>query len=58
MMYPTLGDWLMLLLCALLALPWLLGGLLVIQDIKRKAKRSKKHDPRRHHQTGASGGIR
>ena len=53
MMYPTLGDWLMLLLCALLALPWLLGGLLVIQDIKRKAKRSKKHDPRRHHQTGA-----
>ena len=40
MMYPTLGDWLMLLLCALLALPWLLGGLLVIKDYKERRKRN------------------
>jgi hypothetical protein len=40
MMYPTWADWLMLFLCAIFVLPWLLGGLLVIQDIKRRRKRN------------------
>jgi hypothetical protein len=39
-MYPLLADWLMLFFCALLVLPWILGGLLVIQDIKRRRKRN------------------
>ena len=39
MMYPTLIDWLMLALCAVLVLPWLLGGLLVIKDMKEKYDR-------------------
>lgn len=41
-MYPLLIDWIMLTLCALLVLPWLLGGLLVIKDLKRKLKRRSK----------------
>lgn len=42
MMYPTLADWLMLFLCALFVLPWLLGALLVLKDLRRKWE--KKHD--------------
>lgn len=41
-MYPMFADWLMLLLCALLVLPWLLGGLLVIKDMKERHERRKK----------------
>jgi hypothetical protein len=39
-MYPTWADWLMLFLCAILVLPWLLGGLLVIKDYKERRKRN------------------
>lgn len=39
-MYPLLVDWLMLFFCAVLALPWLLGGLLVIKDYKERRKRN------------------
>lgn len=38
-MYPTLIDWIMLALCAVLVLPWLLGGLLVLKDLKEKYDR-------------------
>ena len=44
-MYPTLVDWLMLMFCALLVLPWLLGGLLVLKDLKEKYDR--RTNPRR-----------
>lgn len=43
-MYPTLIDWLMLFLCAVLVLPWLLGGLLVLKDLKHKLNRRKQHE--------------
>ena len=39
MMYPTLMDWFMLALCAVLVLPWLLGGLLVIKDWRERRER-------------------
>ena len=38
-MYPAWVDWLMLALCAVLVLPWLLGGLLVLKDFKEKYDR-------------------
>ena len=43
-MYPTWVDWLMLVFCAILVLPWLLGGLLVIKDIKAKLERKRNHE--------------
>lgn len=39
MMYPLSIDWIALALCALLVLPWLLGGLLVLKDLKEKYDR-------------------
>lgn len=41
-MYPTWVDWLMLVFCAILVLPWLLGGLLVINDMREKYERRKR----------------
>lgn len=42
MMYPTFVDWIMLFFCAILVLPWLLGGLLVLKDLKERYERRKK----------------
>lgn len=44
-MYPLLIDWIMLALCAILVLPWLLGGLLVLRDLKDALRR--RYDRRR-----------
>lgn len=46
-MYPNLIDWLMLALCALLVLPWLLGGLLVIKDMKERYDRRRSVESRK-----------
>ena len=45
-MYPTWVDWLMLMFCALLVLPWLIGGLLVLKDLKEKYDRRTDIDDR------------
>lgn len=45
-MYPTLMDWFMLALCAVLVLPWLIGGLLVLKDLKEKYDRRTDIDDR------------
>lgn len=47
MMYPTLMDWLMLFLCAIFVLPWLLGGLLVIKDMKARYDRRRNSEDRK-----------
>ena len=47
MMYPTLVDWLMLFLCALMVLPWLLGGLLVLKDLKERYDRRRSLESRK-----------
>lgn len=39
MSYMGIGEWLMLFICMLLVLPWLLGGLLVLMDLKEKFDR-------------------
>lgn len=46
-MYPMLGDWILLLLCAVLVLPWLIGGLLVIQDMKARYERRRNSQSRK-----------
>ena len=47
MIYPMFADWLMLFLCALLVLPWLLGGLLVIKDMKERYDRRRSLESRK-----------
>lgn len=42
MSYMGWREWLMLGICALLVLPWLLGALLVINDLKQRLNRRKK----------------
>lgn len=42
MMYPLLSDWIALFVCAALVLPWLLGGVLVLKDMKERYERRRK----------------
>lgn len=44
MLYPLTIDWIALALCALLVLPWLLGAVLVVHDLKHKLNRRKQHE--------------
>lgn len=38
MSYMLIVDWIMLFVCMTLVLPWLIGGLLVIKDMKERLK--------------------
>jgi hypothetical protein len=39
MSYMGWREWLMLFFCMCLVLPWLIGGLLVIKDLRERYKR-------------------
>jgi hypothetical protein len=39
MAYMTVGEWIMFIVCMALVLPWLLGGLLVVNDFKQRRKK-------------------
>lgn len=41
MAYMTVGEWIMFIVCMALVLPWLLGGLLVVNDFKQRRKRDR-----------------
>lgn len=42
MSYMGIMEWVMLFICMLLVLPWLLGALLVINDLKQKWEQKQK----------------
>ena len=39
MNYMGIGEWIMYFLCMMFVLPWLLGALLIVRDLKRKWKK-------------------
>jgi len=47
MMYPLPIDWFALALCAMLVLPWLLGGVLVVKDMKERYDRRRSLESRK-----------